>query len=382
MEWETDYSLSYPRHIYFGWDSRQRLNDILAGAVNGLRSPRVFMVSTRSFHKDGGLDELDELLGGCIVGHTAGIPHDPSLAAVDGLVDAIRRVEADTVVAVGGGSVMDAAKAAAAIAPIAGASIVPYYNGERDIVTPGLPFIALPTTAGTGAEITSNSVLTDPATLRKQSLRSPQMIACAAVVDPALTVTMPPRLTAESGLDALAQAIESYVSRRANAVSAALACEAVHLLLTYLPAAYADGTSCEARLKTAEGSLASAMAFSQSGLGAVHGLAHPIGVLLGLPHGLTCAILLPHVMQWNMASSRERFTTLAHTVNVGDAADLVERVQEVCDELQVPDDFRQAGLREDHIPHIVANCRSNSMRSNPRPMSDDEVAEFVKKLLA
>jgi alcohol dehydrogenase class IV len=240
-----------------------------------------------------------------------------------------------------------------------------------------LPVIALPTTAGSGAEITNNAVLTDPETRVKKSLRSPLMVPAAAVVDAELTLSQPPDLTAWSGLDALTQAIESYLSLTANAASRALARQAVAQLMRHLPAAVHNGQDREVRTAVAEGSLLSAMAFSQGGLGAAHGLAHPLGLGLGLAHGFTCAILLPHVLRWNAAVCAGQLGELAQAVNVPDAAAFVASVSRLCQELHVPDTFAGTGLSGDHFPAILANCRTASMKANPRPMSDEDVRNLL-----
>jgi alcohol dehydrogenase class IV len=301
------------------------------------------------------------------------------LGTVDTLVRLARGVAAEAIVGVGGGSVIDAAKAAAVLAPLEG-SVTEYFRGESEITAPGLPYVAMPTTAGTGAEITRNAVLTDPEAGVKRSLRSPHMVPAAALIDPELTTTMPPALTAHSGLDALTQAVESYTSLRSNAVSRPLAIEAIQRLFSALPAAYRDGSHREARTTVAEGSLLSAMAFSQSGLGAVHGLAHPIGHILNLPHGLTCAVLLPHILRWNEPACHRELEALAAAIGGRSAEDFIEAVTQLCHTLGIPSTFAELGLDKQHVAPIVANCRSGSMAANPKPMSDEDVRELLGRL--
>ncbi|OGV76059.1 MAG: hypothetical protein A3K19_02380 [Lentisphaerae bacterium RIFOXYB12_FULL_65_16] len=375
-----EYTLLYPPVIRFGWGARHELTDVLKRLGNG-RLPRALLVSIRSLTRTGQVDEFAALCGGELAGRFSEVEHDPSLATVDRIAQMARDTRAEALVAVGGGSVIDAAKAAAILAPLpvpAGA----YFRGERPLERPGLPFVALPTTAGTGAEITKNSVLTDTEAKVKASLRSPHMVPFAAIVDAELTVTQPPALTAASGLDALTQAIESYVSKHANAVTRALAISAVQRLMCHLGAAYRDGTDRAARTAVAEGSLLSGMAFSQSGLGAVHGLAHPLGLTLGLAHGLTCAILLPPVLRWNLPACRPEFTELAAVTGSASADEFVAAVARMARELGVPEDFRALGLTGDRFEYIVANCRSASMKANPRPMSDADVVSLLSALSA
>ena len=375
------YELLFPPLIRFGWGCVNEFPDVLRHACGRRAATRVYLVCTRSFAESASYGRLEGMCpGGRLAGWTVGVPHDPALATVDEIIGGAREARADVVVAVGGGSAIDAAKAAAALIPVPEATVTPYFTGEKTILSPGLPFIAVPTTAGTGAEITRNAVLTDPAAPAKKSLRSPFMVPAAALVDPELTMTLSPELTAYSGLDALTQAVEAYLSTGANAVSSALALDAVRRLVDNLPRAFAAGTDREARTAVAEGSLLSGMAFSQSGLGAVHGLAHPIGALLGLPHGFTCAVLLPHVLAFNAPVCEDRLERLARALGLDEAGQFIERIGALCKALGVPGDFRDCGLAACHVPHILANCRSGSMKTNPRPMSDREVACLLAEL--
>jgi len=378
MKTRPEYSRLFPPLIEFGWGVSGKLPRALERAGCGA-APRVLLVTSRVLACTGRLETFERLCGGNVCAHCADVPHDPPLAAVERLVAMARSSQCEAVVAVGGGSVIDAAKAAAVLVP-APAGVAAYFHGGMELPGPGLPVIALPTTAGTGAEITSNAVLTDPALGVKKSLRSPFMVPAAALIDPELTVTLPPAVTASSGLDALTQAVEAYLSRRAQAVSCALAAEAIGLLMAQLPAAYRDGRDREARIAVAEGSLLSALAFSQSGLGAVHGLAHPIGLALDLSHGLTCAVLLPHVLAWNAPACTQRLQELAAAVGVQTPAAFIAAVRKLCQELGVPADFAAAGLGPGLFDAIVANCRSGSMAANPRPMRDDDVRQLLARL--
>ncbi len=379
------FSLSYPSRIRFGCGVRRELPELLADVLRGAK-PAVFLVTTRQVAGDPKwLKEFRVLCGGSLAGLASGIPHDPSLEAVDRLVELVRGSGANAVVAIGGGSVLDAAKAAAVLVPL-NESVRPYYDGKKSLPGPGLPLLALPTTAGTGAEITNNAVLSDVAAGVKKSLRSPFMIAAAALVDPELTFTAPPELVAWSGLDALTQAVESYLSRMANDATRPLAAAATAKLLRHLPAAVC-GEAVEmraARAEVAAGSLLSAMAFSQSSLGAVHGLAHPLGLHLGLAHGLTCAILLPHILRLNAPVCGERLAELAAVALPGQGAgadDFVAAVEALCRILRVPADFAAAGLTPAHFPKILETCRSASMKANPRDLTDAEIQELLHRMM-
>ena len=371
------FELNYPPHVRFGWGVRKDLPAVVQ-RLTGSPVPRYALVVGRSAHYNSFIAECESMLGKPEVVYRD-IRPDPVLANVDGLIEALRSSPVDILIGCGGGSVLDTAKAGAALAPLPGKTI-DYFYGRKSIERRGIPFIALPTTAGTGAEITKNSVLTDPDTLIKQSIRDPRMVAVAALVDPELTLTLPANVTASSGLDALTQALESYICTRANSVTRALAAQSIELIFPALPAVYADGQDRDNRTRMAEGSLLSAMSFSQSGLGAVHGLAHPLGAMLDVQHGLTCAILLPYVLEFNASVSTQHYAELGQRLGLGGADEFVRAIRDLCEQLQVPEGFADLGLQAKHSDFIIANCRSNSMKANPREMSDAQVENLLMAL--
>jgi alcohol dehydrogenase class IV len=376
------YSNYFPATLHFGSGCRHLAVECV-DTLCAPASPRLLVVCSRSVYEQAPAQELLAALGSRVVAKQLGVPADPPLSCVDNIVAVARLRGANAFMALGGGSVMDATKTAALLAAAPSpAATAAYFRGELSLPARSLPLLALPTTAGTGAEITKNAVLTDVENNVKGSIRSPAMVPAAALVDPDFTLALPPQITADSGMDALTQALESYVSTGASELSRALAERAVALLLRWLPAAYADGADAEARLRVAEGSMLTALAFAQSGLGAVHGLAHPIGHALGLAHGLTCAILLPHIMRWNYECRREEWSRLARSCDLPDAAALLTAVKELASKLRVAKGFRELGLREEHFAYIVSHCRSGSMKANPRPMSDEEVLALLRKLAA
>ena len=226
-------------------------------------------------------------------------------------VDDARRAAAfsfpdvDMVVAIGGGSALDLGKAAAALIPNGGDPLryLELIGDGRPLVQPSLPCICVPTTAGTGSEVTRNAVLGSPAHGVKASLRSPQMLPAVALVDPELTYDLPPALTASTGLDALTQVIEPFVSARANAFVDAICRDAIPRVVAALPLAMTGERA--ARAEMAYASLCGGLALANAGLGAVHGFAGPIGGRFPAPHGAVCAVLLPHVVAMNAARTGE-----------------------------------------------------------------------------
>ena len=341
---------------------------------------KVLLVTGGSAKKNGLYAQLDSIIGdsGRELCHaSAMVDTEPTVAGADALIELGRNKRVDAVVAAGGGSCIDIAKVAAALIPLDG-SVPDFFYNRKTIESRGLFFIALPTTAGTGAEISSNSVLTDVKNNIKKSIRSPFMVPDAAVVDPELTLTLPPAVTAASGLDAFTQALESYTSAKANAVSCVLAESAVKKIFNNLEQAYLDGSDIASRTAMAEGSMISAMAFSQSGLGAVHGLAHPIGALLRLRHGVVCAVLLPHIMEWNFPVCSRQYSRLAQICRLDSGSELIDAVSGLSRRMNIPPVL--PGLKKEHFDFIVRNCRSNSMRTNPRPMSDSDIINILGKL--
>ena len=232
------------------------------------------------------------------------VAKEPELQTVRAGVEAFRTAGCDYVIAIGGGSVIDAGKAIAAAAANPG-DLLDYLEviGKgHPLERAPYPFVAVPTTAGTGSEVTRNAVLGSPEQGVKVSLRSPLMLPTVALVDPDLTAELPPALTASTGLDALTQLIEAYVSRRSNSFIDAVCLEGIRRVARSLGRAVANGADREAREDMAYASLLGGMALANAGLGVVHGIAAPVGGMFDAPHGAVCAALLPYGMQANISA--------------------------------------------------------------------------------
>ena len=368
------YNLNYPAKIVFGNGSLHELSGKLPE-----KARKIFLITGRHAEKTGLVKDIIKMLPGREVVTHCGITPEPPLDEVDLLIKKGRENKVDAVVAVGGGSVMDSAKAAACLIPKNGFTS-DYFFKRMEITEKGLFMAAVPTTAGTGAEITKNAVLTDPETKIKQSLRHDTMVPDLAIVDPLLTLSNPPELTAFSGLDAYTQAIESYISKSACAVSKALALCAIKKIYCNLPTAFMFPGNIGARREMAEGSMMTAMAFAQSGLGAVHGLAHPAGSLIKVPHGAACSIFLVPVLKWNLSACEKHFAEMAAAIGEENGGDFIEKTIELARKLNVPENFPGYGLKEAHFDFILKNCRSNSMTMNPRHMDDGDIVEILKAL--
>jgi len=303
------------------------------------------------------------------------VEHDPDVTTVDAGRAACREGRCHVVVGLGGGSALDAAKA---IAGLAGetAPTADFQQGKA-IGQPALPIIAIPTTSGTGAEVTKNAVLSDRSRRLKKSIRAESLMPAVAIVDPELTVSCPPRVTAAAGMDALVQAIESFTSVHATPLTEALSFEAARRLVGSLAAAWEDGSDLAAREDCAYGSLMAGMALANARLGAVHGIAHPLGARYGLEHGVACALLMPHVMRLNrdhVGDKYARLSALAGRDIVAFVEGLVERfgLRRALDAVTIP--------REDFAAIAKESMPSGSLKANPRKFTEDDVVAVLEAL--
>ncbi|TET10194.1 iron-containing alcohol dehydrogenase [Candidatus Aerophobetes bacterium] len=377
MGTENIFTLMYPARIIFGRGVIERL----AEEILSLGKRALLVTGCSAMRKSGVLDRVGAIMKSAGVEFFLfdGVESDPSLETVNEGIEFIQRERCDVVIGLGGGSAIDVAKAIASIVKQPG-TVWEYHRGKK-IEKEGLPFIAVPTTAGTGAEITNNSVLMDREKLVKKSIRSPHMIAKVALVDPELTLSIPPRITAYTGMDAFVQALESYVTKTSNPITDTLALQAIEVIFHNLPEAVQEGGNIEVREKMALGSLLSAMAFSNSGLGAVHGLAHPIGAHFGVPHGLACAVLLPHVVGFNLKVRYEKFSQIAEKIGVEKTENLPCIMKKFLQQIGIPLDFRDYEITETDFSTIIAESRSSSMSKNPRQASDEDLREILRRII-
>lgn len=341
-------------------------------------------------------ERLRDLLAGSRVAfHLQG--GEPTVSNVDGALAAARAHGAQVIVGLGGGSAIDCAKAVAALLTNGGQALdyMEVVGKGRKITKPAAPWVAIPTTAGTGAEATRNAVIGAPEQKFKASIRSEHMLARVALVDPELGVGVPPEVTASSGMDALCQVIEAYTSIGANPMTDALSLQGVALASRSLKRAYEDGQDIDAREDMALCALLSGITLSNAGLGAVHGFAAPMGANYPVPHGTVCAALLPHVIDANVAAMRtqqhaglKRYADIGRTM-AGDSslaedqaiARCIDLTQGLLRDLRIPP-LSRFGLTEAGIPDMVALARkASSMRFNPVTLSDDALAEILRKAM-
>ncbi|HEX5481365.1 MAG TPA: iron-containing alcohol dehydrogenase [Terriglobia bacterium] len=370
-----------------------------AGAVREVRPAaqeigrRVLLVTGRSPERAAGLrDDLVAAGMACSLFTVAG---EPSLDLVRQGTEQARREQSEMVISFGGGSAIDAGKAIAALLTNRG-GVTDYLEvigkGQPLGAAPA-PFIAIPTTAGTGSEVTRNAVLSSPEHRVKVSLRSPRMLAALAVIDPELTLGLPPAITASTGLDALTQLIEPYVSSRANPVTDGFCLEGLRRVSHSLERAYRDGSDIEARSDMSLASLLGGLALANSGLGVVHGFAGPVGGMFSAAHGAICAALLPHGMETNIRALRARAPTseplkryeqiagLLTGKAEARAEDGVLWVRRLCQQLKVSP-LRSYGVREQDFPSLAAKAsKASSMKGNPIALTEDELHSMLARAL-
>jgi alcohol dehydrogenase class IV len=322
---------------------------------------------------------------------------EPSVAMLRQAAAMATEARCDGVIAIGGGSVIDLGKAVAALLRNTG-NLFDYLEviGKGSpLEHPSAPCIAVPTTSGTGSEVTRNAVLFSPEYAVKVSLRSASMLPVAAIVDPELTRDVPPATTAASGMDALTQLIEPYTSLRANPLTDALCVEAIPHAASALPKAFRQGTDMEARASMSLASLFGGLALANSGLGVVHGFAGPLGGMFNAPHGAICAAILPQGMAANIAHLRrssapgvasvlERYAVVARLLTGREGArpeDGVEFVRDLSRELQIPT-LAKFGMGPEHAQEVVdKSARASSMKANPVVLSNEELTEVYLRSL-
>lgn len=307
---------------------------------------------------------------------------EPTVDAVEKLLRRAENLDADAVIGIGGGSVLDTAKAVAGLKFPDRRPVIDYFYGQP-IERRGVPWIAVPTTSGTGSEATPNSVLSDGDKL-KQSIRGDRSwIAARIILDPELTVSCPPNVTAWSGMDALTQAIESYTSAKANALTEPYSLKAAVLIAGSLETACREPGHRQARTDMAYGSLLAGIALANARLGIVHGVAHSIGLHFHVPHGLVCGTLLPWAIDFNQDVAGDKYAALARAIGAGSSArDLADWVRGLNRRLNIPSSIREFGVNKEDVPRIVEESMpSGSLKANPKPVSREELAGFLEAQL-
>lgn len=384
MEFEF---VTAPR-IVFGRGAVKKLPGLCAGYGEHF----LIVTGGSSLKHSGALDALLAGMADTGVACTVydGASGEPTPDIVDTAVELGRADGVDAVLGIGGGSAMDTAKAAAGVI-INGGSVRDYLEGVgtgAKITADPLPFIAAPTTAGTGTEVTKNAVIMSVKDKFKKSIRDDRLMARVVLVDPELTASVPQNVTAASGMDAICQLVESFTARQANPFCDAMSLYHAPRAIEALKRAYDDGGDMDARETMSLAAMVSGMCLANAGLGAAHGIGAGLGAVLGVRHGVACGMLLPHVMRYNIEHGVAKYAQMAPMVcgrhfedDKAGALALADAVDALCRYLKLPVRLGELGVYESNADELAAASMGSSMRKNPVAFTLDSCREFIRSLI-
>ena len=380
-------SLRSPHLILAGFGAVERLGH----EAKGIGATRALVVTDRGVIDSGIGKRIKDLLEkeGIGVQFYDRVLSDPDVACFESCLGEAGKGKFDLIVGVGGGSSMDIASISSVMLTNPG-NVYDYF-GVNLVKNPGVPTILLPTTAGTGAEVTPNAILTDTMEHLKKAVVSPYILPRVAIIDPMLTVSMPPSVTSSSGIDALTHAVESYTSNNATFLTDLYAKEAMILIGRSLRTAVANGNNLEARYDMAIGSLYAGISLANAGVTAVHALAYPLGGTYNVAHGIANGLLLPYVMEFNVLGNIAKFARIAqllgekveHLSLLEQAYQAARAVRALYRDLKIPQSLTELKVPRDGIP-AMAKAAMNVTRlmgNNPRTMTVQDVERIYQKAL-
>jgi len=370
--------------VSFGYGSLNNLNSILE--TNGFHN--VLIVTDKGIRNAGIIDQVSEKIENADITIYDGTLPNPTVANCEEAYELFKQQNIDVVIGVGGGSPLDVAKAVALLATNGGA--ITDYEGIGKFKENLSPLIAIPTTAGTASEVTNFTVITDEARKYKLTVGGLNLAAKWAILDPTLTLGLPPSITAATGLDALVHAIESYTSKAANDITKALAREAMRKIGKYLRIAVYNGEDRTAREEMLMGSLLAGLAFNNTRLGNCHAMSHPISAVYGVAHGVANAVIIPYVMKYNSFAAPELFTDIANDLGVNieglslfeSARAAADAVRELAIDIGLPTDFRLFGVEEEKVKELTVDAMlSGNILVNPRLTKANDIEELYIKTI-
>jgi alcohol dehydrogenase class IV len=372
-----------PQNIHFGPGSREILRDILTHF-----GEKVFLLSGSSwFEQSGWKRSFSGMLKNFYVCYEKCPKGEPSVESVTALIEIAREFGPDVIVGIGGGSVLDTAKAISGLIDKHD-SIEDYLEGigkGKKLTQKGIPWIAFPTTSGTGAEATKNAVIKSSSHQAKKSFRSPFIIAHTVIVDPELTLDLPCYITGISGMDAIVQLLESFVSKKAKPIPKALGKDAFPVMLSSLAALGKNRKNLNARTGAAYGALISGMTLANSGLGAVHGFASGIGGLFDIPHGLICAVFLIPVLKINAevirADVRDMLGSMIDDPKEDPVVWLIKEVDTLLHLFHISKDLKQYTIKKEMAVKIAEKSGGSSMSGNPKELSMKEREQIILSVI-
>ena len=373
---------------YFGAGARKELPEVL----NRMGLKKALVCSDKGLIKVGTTAKVTEVLDGINFPYEiySEIKPNPTVTNVKQGVEAFKNSGADCIIAIGGGSSMDTAKGIGIVSNNPEFADIVSLEGVAPTKHKSVPIIALPTTAGTGAEVTINYVIIDEERQAKMVCVDPNDIPAVAIVDPELMYSLPKGLTAATGMDALTHAIEGYITKGAWVMSDMYELQAIKMIAENLPIAVEEPTNPVGREGMALAQYIAAQAFSNVGLGLVHGMAHPMGSLHDIPHGVANALLLPTIMEFNMPKCIEKFGVIAKAMGVNTdgmtaeqaAQAAVDAVKALSIRVGIPQTLTELGIKESDIPALAAQAIADVCTpGNPRDVTEAEIVELYKKVL-
>ncbi len=381
------YTFNLPTQVIFGWGSLRRLAYIIKDFGDN-----VLLVTGRTaVQKTGILTTVQNLLNEKKIGITLfnQVEPEPSCDTVNTGVKLAKSKNCQVVIGLGGGSVLDVAKAIAGITKTE-ALVEEFHTGSRSLHGPGLSFIAIPTTAGTGSEVTPNAVLIDNQKKIKQSFHNDYLFAKVALVDPELTLGLPPQITAYSGMDALCQSIESFVSKNANPLTDAIAIQSIKLIKDSLLTTYINGNDIDGRTGMSYAALFSGIVLTNARMGAVHGIVHSLGSKYHLSHGLLCGLLLPAVMQFNVDIAGAKYGEIAAIFgeninglsNIEAGKRAISKIKQLLAKLHFPPGLKSLGVIEKNFNQIAEESMSSgSLKANPKIVTEQNIVDILRESL-
>ena len=356
--------------------------------LNDLYAKKVLLITDPGLVQAGVAQQVVEMLKQAAVEVEIfdAVEPDPSIQVATKAAEMAKNVKANVLIALGGGSAIDTAKSAALL--VTNGGYLKDYAGVNKVIKPILPLIAVPTTAGTGSEVTIFAVMSDPEKQEKFTISSALIAPAVAVLDPLLTLKLPPSVTAFTGMDALTHAIEAFTSSIAQPPTDALALSAIKLILKHLPVAVGRGDNIMARDGMLQASLLAGIAFNNAFLGLAHAIASPLGGHFHVPHGLANAVMLPYVMEYNLPTAVRRYAEIGRALGlqaVGDtpravAEKTVAAITQLARDINIPEKLSNIGAKEELLPLVARDAlKSIQLKFNVRNASEKEILALLQK---
>lgn len=389
MEMQTIYQFQTAQNIVAGPNSLQLLGEKLN--LLGVEVKSALIITQPPMVDLGFVEQIANPLKekGISVDTNTNILPEPTLENIEQVFEATASNNYDVLIGIGGGSVLDTTKILSVLKT--NDASVEQLLGTDLVANPGVPTILIPTTSGTGAEVTPNAIVTLPDQELKVGIVSKYLLPTLVILDPVLTLKLPKPITAATGMDAFTHSLESFISTKANPISDMFALESIRLISSSIVEAYQNGESIDAREKMLVGSMYGGMALTSAGTAAVHALAYPLGGKYKIPHGVANSMLLPHVMKYNMDAITDRLALVAEPMGISTeglsnsqvAEKVVEKIVEWTNVLEIPQDLKSYGVKEEELPEISVSASqvTRLLNNNPKKLSVADIEAIYRQLL-